>query len=120
MPTPGGAEEHDVTALLQEASGGQFVNETWVDGRLLGEVEAVEPFLVGQVGKLQVQAHSLLMAEAQLAFEQVAEEVGVGPVGGSGLLGGLIELLFGHRESQLLQSRTGLLFVGNAHEVASW
>jgi subtilisin family serine protease len=50
----GRAEKNDVAAFVQEAAGGQFVDEALVDGRLLLEVKGVEPFLIGQVGELEI------------------------------------------------------------------
>jgi hypothetical protein len=75
--------------------------------------------LIGQVGELQVQAHRLLVAEAHLGIEQIAEEVGVRPTRGSRLLCRLVELFLGDFESKLLQCGTGFLLVGNAHPMAS-
>src|SRR6266700_575405 len=86
----GRTEKDDVAAFMQEAACGQFVDELFVDRRLLLEVEGVEPFLIGQVGELQIQAHSFFVTETQLSIEQVAEEVSVGPTGSSGLLSGLV------------------------------
>ena len=49
------AQKHDVAALAQEAPRGELVDQAPVDRGLLLEVEVLEPFLVRQLGELQVE-----------------------------------------------------------------
>lgn len=89
------AKEEDVSALVQKATRGQFVDDAFVDGRLFGELEVAEVLLIRKIAELQVQLDRLLMAKTHLGIEQIAEEVGAGPACGSGLLRDLVELLLG-------------------------
>ena len=60
---------------------------------------------------------SRLATQMALGYPEVGFTV---TSGGRSLLGDLIQLLLGHRKSELLQTGAGLLFVDGAHELASW
>jgi hypothetical protein len=42
LPTPGGAQDDDVVAVLDEVTAGQLLDLLGVDGRLVGEVEGFQ------------------------------------------------------------------------------
>jgi hypothetical protein len=115
----GRALEDDVAAFVQEASGGEFLDEGAVDGGLEGEVKIAEALLRGQPGKVQAGLDHALAAGGDLSFQQSPEEVRVNPVVGGGLLGERVELGVGGGGADLQEAAGGGLFVQGAHEAAS-
>ena len=55
LAVPGGVEQAAVAALVEEAPRGQLLDHAAVDGGLGGEVEVLQPLVVRQPGKLQLQ-----------------------------------------------------------------
>jgi hypothetical protein len=116
----GRAQQDDVAALMKKAAGGELVEEPFIERGLLGEIETGEALLIGQVGELEVKANGFVVPAAEFALEQVAEEMGITPAGGGGLLGRLVELLPSDGEAELLQAAHGKLLHHEAHWQASW
>ena len=78
--------------------------------------QALDP---GQPGEVHAGVDDPLAAGRQLRLEEPAKEVGVGPAGGGGLLGDLVELAAGGLGADLLQAVGGELLVVDAHCAAS-
>ena len=112
-------QEHDVAALGAEAGGGQLVDQPAVDGRLCGIVEVLQPLEVRKPRQLQRDLDRAPPAFFQFTIQQTAQKVRVAPTAGGGPLGGLIQVLMGDLQSQVLQSLGGFGFKRNAHDATS-
>lgn len=115
----GRPQQDHVAAFAQISARGQLVDDPAVERGLFLEAEVIQQLLIGQVGELQVEPDRFVMTEAGLGIEQIAQEVRVGPTRRGGLLCGLIQLLAGDIEAEILECAGGLLFVMDAHRLAS-
>jgi hypothetical protein len=77
---------------MEETTGGQFINQAAIDSRLGGVIEVCESFVLRKVSKLQVEFDGAAITFLKFRFQQVAEEMRVGPTGSGCLLRSRIEL----------------------------
>lgn len=109
------AQKDDVSAIGQEASGGQFFDEDFVDGGLEGEVKILDALKVGQSGKAQVCLDDATAALCEFRLQETAQEVAVAPGFSGGLLGDVVEFGESGGGAELFESVRGEFFVGQAH-----
>jgi len=67
--------------------------------------------------EMQIEFKTAALALAQLSFQQIAQEMAVGPVLGGGLLARAIQESASGFQSQLTESLGGLLFIKDAHRL---
>ena len=110
LPTPGGPWK----MTLRPSSRKRSVASSSINGGLEGEAKVGEALLPGQPGEGQAGLDDTLAAGADLSLPEPAEEGGVTPVVGGGLLGERVELGMGGSGADLQQAVGGELFVQGA------
>ena len=86
MPTPGGPEDDNVVAVLDEVAGGERLDLLLVDGGLVGEVELLEALDEREAGQAGAHGDVLGGLGGDFLGEHLLEEVGVGELLGRGVL----------------------------------
>lgn len=103
LAAAGLAEEQDRPALVDEAEGGEVVDELAVDGGLEVEVELVDGAAEREAGVAQSGGHAPVAGGGGLSADEVGEELDVGPVLAPGGLGEGGERVRGVTELQVAE-----------------
>jgi len=98
-----GADDEDGDLLLDEATGGQVVDEGLVDGGVEGEVKLFQGLLVSEVGASDGQAEPFVASAGQFVLEDHGQEIHVGHLLVDGLAVSGIEGCQDSGEAKLLE-----------------